>query len=127
MCSILLLGTIREANGQSAGWHPAFSEGSKVEKVGGELRRIAERLLTGERRRVTETRGASPRSFNAGWDGHANVSPGRAAPVARADIAQRVGDDCAAIVVGRVVGADEADCDIEARIAGGVACENPCR
>ena len=70
---------------------------------------------------VTETRGDSPQSFSAGWDGHANVSLGRAAFVQRADIARRVGDDSAAIVVRPVVGSDELDCNIEARIAGGVS------
>ena len=53
---------------------------------------------------VTETRGDSPQSFSAGQDGHANVSLGLAAFVQRADIAQRVGDDSAAIVVRPVVG-----------------------
>ena len=69
---------------------------------------------------VTETRGDSPQTVSAGWDGHANVSLGRAAFVQRADIAQRVGDDSAAIVVRPVVGSDELDCDIEARVTGGV-------
>ena len=72
-------------------------------------------------RRVTETRGDSPQSFSARWYGNASVSLGRAAFVQRADIAQRVGDDSAAIVVRPVVGSDELDCDIEARIAGGVS------
>ena len=59
-------------------------------------------------------------TFSAGWDGHANVSLGRAAFVQRADIARRVGDDSAAIVVRPVVGSDGLDRDIEARITGGV-------
>jgi hypothetical protein len=59
-------------------------------------------------------------SSSAPAKGHANVSWAGPAFAQRADIAQRVGDDSAATVVRPVVGSDELDCDIEARIAGGV-------
>ena len=69
-----------------------FHQVSEVGEVGGEPWRLADRLLSGERRRGHRNSWRQSQSFSAGWDGHANISLGRAAFVQRADIAQWVGD-----------------------------------
>jgi len=68
---------------------PPFHQVSEVGEVGG-APCLRTGCLAAKEDGVTETRGDSPQSFSAGWDGHANVSLDRAAFVPKSVIAVAV-------------------------------------
>lgn len=77
---------------------------ARLEEVGGAPWRLADRLLSGERRRGHRNSWRQSTVLQRRLERPRKRVLGRAAFVQRADIAQRVGDDSAAIVVRPVVG-----------------------